>query len=224
MAPKEQPARDKGIASHGTVEEAGSNRVRANHKAHLEMLSPTSTVLHDVRLPGRESGIERQIDVLIEDTVAEHKIRVVVDCKNWGTGSSVPDVGSFASLVKDVGAHKGVMLSKKGYSEPALPYARNLGIDLCQLHNTGSRNWKVDLKVPIVVEELCISVGAKCRIVLAGPPHYPTSWMQPFRGRRSRQYSKKSSVSAKRTAPLHQGQTERFSRSFGFNCCGVRAR
>ena len=47
-----------------------------------EMLSPTSTVLHDVRLPGRESGIERQIDVLIEDTVAGHKIRVVVDCKN----------------------------------------------------------------------------------------------------------------------------------------------
>ena len=65
------------------------------------------------------------------------------------------------------------MLSKKGYSKPALPYARNLGIDLCQLHDAGSRNWKVDLKVPIVVEELCISVGAKCRIVTHRPATLP---------------------------------------------------
>lgn len=138
-------------------------------KRIYEMLSPSSRVQHDARLPGKESGADRQVDVLIEETVAGHKIRVVVDCKNWNSRISVPDVGSFASLVRDVGAHKGVMLSKKGYSKPSLPYARQLGIDLCQLHDAGSRNWKLDLKVPIVVEELGVTVETTFRAAIDRP-------------------------------------------------------
>jgi Restriction endonuclease len=137
------------------------------------MLSPSSHVQHDVKLLGKDSGTERQVDILIEDTVAGHKIAVAVDCKNWNSRIAVPDVGSFASFVKDIGMQKGVMLSKKGYSKNALRYAKQLGIDLCQLHDAASRNWKLDLRVPIVVEELGITVGATFRAVLDRPTTLP---------------------------------------------------
>ena len=44
-----------------------------------KQLAPQSNVRHNVRLPGRRSETERQIDVLVEQQVGQYEIKIVID-------------------------------------------------------------------------------------------------------------------------------------------------
>lgn len=81
---------------------------------------PESEVTRDVHLPGALSGIDRQIDVLIDASVAGEKVRTVIDAKMYNKPIDVKDVEEFLGLMKDVGAHRGLMVTTVGYSPAAL--------------------------------------------------------------------------------------------------------
>jgi len=70
----------------------------------------------DAKILGRYSKIERQIDLLIEGSIADFNFRVIVDGKYRDKKIDVNDVESFIGFVRDVGADRGVMISKEGYS------------------------------------------------------------------------------------------------------------
>lgn len=81
---------------------------------------PEATITFDKKIIGKYSKIERQIDIFIEGEIAGYKIKIVVDCKCFSKNIDVKQVESFCSMVEDVNAHQGVLITKKGYSKAAI--------------------------------------------------------------------------------------------------------
>lgn len=86
---------------------------------------PHSKFSKNAKLPGRLSLIPREIDILIEGSIAGYPFRLAIECKRWKKRLDVQDVGTFLDKIKDVGIEKGVMISMKGYSNAAYQRAYN---------------------------------------------------------------------------------------------------
>jgi hypothetical protein len=73
------------------------------------------------RLPGRFSGTDRQIDVLVRGRFAgiDRVHTMVVDCKCFAKNIDVTDVEAFLGLVDDVNAAFGLLVTRTGYSVAA---------------------------------------------------------------------------------------------------------
>lgn len=86
---------------------------------------PQFHILKDQRLEGKYSKKKRQIDILIKSKIAGHEITIIVDCKYFNKRIDVKTVESFISMTSDVSAHKGLLITNKGYSTAALKRAFN---------------------------------------------------------------------------------------------------
>lgn len=86
---------------------------------------PEAQITFDAQKPGRYSKVNRQCDVLIEDYVAGNRMTIVVDAKFFGKNVDVKDVESFIGMLEDIGAHKGLLITQRGYSDAALNRAHN---------------------------------------------------------------------------------------------------
>lgn len=92
---------------------------------HFKKLFPNASITHNVKRPGIISKTQRQIDILIEETVARFKLSIIVDCKYFNKKVDVKDVESFLSFLLDLKASKGVMITNKGYTQAAQNRATN---------------------------------------------------------------------------------------------------
>lgn len=134
-------------------------------------LSPQAKVSHNVRLEGKRSRTERQIDILVEQDVSPYSIRIVVDCKDHKDPVDVKDVEMFIGLVEDVGANKGAMVAASGFTPAAKTRAKDAGVDVYRLVDTKSTKWSAYVTIPCVMREAFIesfsftfrSIG-QCRI------------------------------------------------------------
>lgn len=97
---------------------------------HLCGLYPNAAIRRDVQLAGRDSNVDRQIDILIEDTIVGFNIRIVVDGKCFARRIDVTHVERFIALVEDVRATHGLMVTSRGYSKAALRRAHNYSKDI----------------------------------------------------------------------------------------------
>ena len=149
--------------------------------AHIySELQPHARVAHNDKIMGLESGKKRQIDVSIRDTVAGHDLLIVVQAKNYTRPADVSVVDGFASVVKDVRANKGVLICNAGFTQGAKDKARNIGIDLCSLHDAQSRNWSLDIKLPLLWIDLLPSVRFMLQCFLEvgdSIPYDPRQWV-----------------------------------------------
>jgi hypothetical protein len=129
-------------------------------------LAPHATITWDDHLPGGTSETDRQIDVSIRWTDAGREHLTIVQAKDWGTPADVKAIDAFASVIKDVDATRGVMVCRSGFTKKAKAYARNLGIGLYNLHDAESRNWRLELTIPLLWIDLHPSAEFPCRIHL----------------------------------------------------------
>lgn len=113
-------------------------------------LEPNAQVTHNDHILGLESGIERQVDVSIRHSIAGHNLLIIVQAKDYSEPADVNIVGEFAAVVKDVRANKGILICKSGFTSTAQAYAKNLGIDICNIHDASSRHWSLDIQFPIL--------------------------------------------------------------------------
>ncbi len=81
---------------------------------------PNAKISFNQKIIGRYSKIERQVDVLIEGRIAGKKIRLVIDGKYYSKKIDVKEVDSFISMVEDIDAVQGILVTSKGYSEGAI--------------------------------------------------------------------------------------------------------
>ncbi len=79
-----------------------------------------ASIRHDVKIYGRYSKKERQVDILIEDEVAGYPIKIAVDAKNFSKKIDVKCVESFISMLEDVDVHQGLLITNKGFSPAAI--------------------------------------------------------------------------------------------------------
>jgi tetratricopeptide (TPR) repeat protein len=81
---------------------------------------PNTKISYNQKIVGRYSKVERQIDVLIEGRIAGKKIRLVIDGKYYSENVDVKAVDSFISMVEDIDAAQGILITSKGYSQAAI--------------------------------------------------------------------------------------------------------
>lgn len=80
---------------------------------------PDCRVLFDQKVVGSFSGASRQIDVLIEGSLAGHQIFAVVECKCFNKKIDIKEVDSFVGFLEDLNANIGIMITNIGYSQAA---------------------------------------------------------------------------------------------------------
>jgi tetratricopeptide (TPR) repeat protein len=81
---------------------------------------PNAKISYNQKIVGRYSKTERQIDVLIEGRLAGKKLRLVIDGKYYSKNVDVKAVDSFISMVEDIDAVQGILITSKGYSPAAI--------------------------------------------------------------------------------------------------------
>jgi len=91
---------------------------------------PTATITHNATIRGRYSFTDRQVDILVEDYVAGNRFVIIIDGKFFSKKIDVKCVESFIGMVNDIGAHKGLMITSRGYSKAATQRAYNDPIDI----------------------------------------------------------------------------------------------
>lgn len=122
--------------------------------AHIQRaLSPAAKVEQNVRVVGRTSGVERQIDIAVRTRVGQFELLVVIDCKDYKANVDVKDVEAFASMLKDVEANKGALIAAKGFSEAARNVAKHAGISLYTLVDAESEDWPAFVTIPVLVDD-----------------------------------------------------------------------
>ena len=115
-------------------------------------LSPGAKVTHNAKLSGQDSETMRQIDVLVEQSVGQFHMVIVIDCKDYGIPVDVNGVGEFLALVKDVQAHQGSMVSAKGFTTSAKKMARRNNIALYSPVDTAPHKWQTRVALPVLCE------------------------------------------------------------------------
>lgn len=81
---------------------------------------PETSIKYDQKIFGKYSKVERQIDILIEGNIAGFALKIIVDCKYFSKTIDVKEVETFCSMVEDVDANQGVLITKKGFSYAAI--------------------------------------------------------------------------------------------------------
>lgn len=99
---------------------------------------PNSKIQRNIKLQGRRSKTQREIDILLTTTVFGCSMELAIECKNWTSKLDVADVGVFIDKLNDVGISKGIIISTLGYSEGAHNRARaemNLQLQVLNFEN-----------------------------------------------------------------------------------------
>lgn len=122
-------------------------------------LAPDSEVILDDRITGSITGVERQIDIAVKKSIGQFKILIVVDCKDYKNPVDVKGVEEFIGLVEDVKANKGALVSANGFTEAAKTRAVNSGINLYQLVDAESQDWKSYVAIPMVCDFRSLGEG-----------------------------------------------------------------
>jgi hypothetical protein len=76
------------------------------------------------------SGQDYEIDVSFETFIADARVLTLIECKCYKDKVGVDDVAEFAYKVRDIGAHKGIIVTTVGFESGAITVAVREGLGL----------------------------------------------------------------------------------------------
>lgn len=82
-----------------------------------------------------KSGVSHQIDVLTEYSDGIHINLTAIECKYWQEKITKDIVMKVSEIIEDAGINKGVIVSKNGFTQDGISYAKykNIGlVELCE--------------------------------------------------------------------------------------------
>ncbi len=105
----------------------------------VQALEPKAKVIHDAKIPDKDTGLPRQRDVWIETYFGNFlPIKILVSCKYWKSPLDQQDIDAFLGELISAKAHKGVIYSRSGFTEGAIKKSKALGISCCKLYADGA--------------------------------------------------------------------------------------
>ncbi|MCC7305621.1 MAG: restriction endonuclease [Alphaproteobacteria bacterium] len=111
-------------------------------------LAPTAKVTHNEKIKGK-SGAQNQVDVCLRGHIAQYPFFCIIECKDWQEKVGIETIRGFKTKIFDVGAHRGVMVSRKGFTSEASILAKSEDIILYTLVDANSEDWKNIPLIPI---------------------------------------------------------------------------
>jgi hypothetical protein len=116
-----------------------------------------------------KSGVDHQIDVLTSHSDGIHTYRTAIECKFWENSINKDIVMKVAEIIKDAGINKGVVVSKKGFTEDGILFAQHKNIGLVELReieggdrkefDLGILNIKTELRRPEILNIIIDNIG-----------------------------------------------------------------
>ncbi|WP_421797568.1 restriction endonuclease [Haliscomenobacter sp.] len=82
-------------------------------------------ITKNYKIKGRYSNRSRQIDIFIKINTKVGDSTIVVDCKHYNKKINIKTVESFISMIDDIGADYGIIISDLGYTKSAIHRAFN---------------------------------------------------------------------------------------------------
>jgi len=84
-----------------------------------------SKILYNQTVSGKMSGSDRQIDMLIDESIAGRHYRIVIDYSTFRDNRiDVRDVETFLGTLADCEAQKGILITAKGFTQEAMNRAQ----------------------------------------------------------------------------------------------------
>lgn len=121
------------------------------HEIYSELKGSHAVITHNDSILGRLSGEPRQVDVSIRwSDVARQSRLAIVEVRDWRRRADITHLDKLASVLRDTGADRGVLICNGGFTRSALHYARNLGIELYVMHDSRTGRWPDILKLPVL--------------------------------------------------------------------------
>jgi len=121
--------------------------------------NPDFSVERNIYIVGHLSNQRRQIDIAMRGKLANYDVLVVVDCKCYSKKMDVNTVGSFVTLLNDVGADIGILVTQNGCSKAAETLAKKSRV-------------KLDIKTAEELREYRITLDY-CEECDPGEDHFP---------------------------------------------------
>jgi len=139
---KKQTTKQKGDLLEEIVEQLCSN-------------FKNSKVSRNVKIKGI-SGVERQIDVLIQANQNSFDIRIIIEAKNYSDKVGIEKIEALKTKLSDVGGNLGVMVCPLGFTDGAIKSAELHNIQLFQIfdHKLGNTTQFIPLRyiVPVIIK------------------------------------------------------------------------
>ena len=134
-----------------------------------KQLAPGARVTHNAILPGYDSETDRQIDVLVEQSIGQFSMKIVFDCKDYARPIDVKGVEAFIAMVQDVRAHQGCLVSAKGFTQSAKKRAKRAGIALYRPIDTAQHKWQTKVALPVLCEYRSAAIAFKISTTANAP-------------------------------------------------------
>ncbi|MDR6845627.1 restriction endonuclease [Flavobacterium granuli] len=83
-----------------------------------------------------KSGVSHQIDVLTELSDGIHTYKTAIECKYWQEKITKDIVMKVSEIIEDAGINKGVIVSKNGFTQDGISFAKYKNIGLVELRET----------------------------------------------------------------------------------------
>ncbi len=105
-------------------------------------------VSRNLKIIGKKTKEEREIDVYIEGKQGVFDIKIAIESKNYGEPVGVEKVESFKAKLEDIAADLGVMVCPTGFTEPAKKRAEFDGIQLFEVYDErlGNSKWFIPIR------------------------------------------------------------------------------
>jgi hypothetical protein len=129
MMPISMPTTPPGIAFE---------KVAAAIQAQID---PAATVTHNEVILDR-LGQHRQFDVVIRGVFAGQQMLGVIECKDLVKRVGTPEVDGFVTKAQDINANFKILMSRRGFSKPALVKCAHYGIQALSLVENDPANKK----------------------------------------------------------------------------------
>lgn len=102
-------------------------------------IDPNAHVLHNQSLTDR-LGQNRQFDVVIRGKFAGHEILGVIECKDFNKKVGTPEIDAFVTKSQDINANFKIIVSRKGFTKPAIQKAKHYGVQTLSLMPNSNAN------------------------------------------------------------------------------------
>lgn len=121
-------------------------------------LEPLGTVTKNDHIAVYNSTETREIDISVKIIVGAHEILLVIEAKNHKRPVTRPVIDAFATVIKDVRAAKGIIISNSGFTKSMKENAKKHGIDLMSAHDASNKDWTTEIQVPVIKRSVKVSL------------------------------------------------------------------
>lgn len=102
---------------------------------------PDIKIVPHARVNDTVTGRMRDIDILLEATVAGTTLRIGVECRRKKRRVDKPQIEAFVTKLKDCRIDKGVFVSSSGFAKEALTAAKHHNLVCCHLTKVNELPW-----------------------------------------------------------------------------------